>query len=119
MKKTLPSSLDAVTIKDFVAFDESSNVLVSLRQVRLVKCEKQFKWHGAVHEYLKASGNIIHSDILIIHKRIHQNHNRNLLIFENRLKKGGPFTPRDLCYYGNKLDDYGHYQKAIPIYMDF
>lgn len=119
LKKTLPSSIDGVTMKYLAAFDESGNVMVSLRQVRLVKREKQFKWHGAVHEYLDVSGNIFHSDISVTHKRMHQNFDRNLLIYEGRLKKGLPFTPRDLFYYANELYDHEHYKKAIRIYLEY
>lgn len=119
LKTSLPPSIDAVTMKYLVAFDESDNVLVSLRQVRIVKREKQFKWHGAVHEYLDVSGNILQSDISIIHKRVHQLNDRNLLIYEGRAKKGIPFTPRDLFYYANELFDHARYEKAITVYLDF
>lgn len=119
LKSTFPSSIDAVTMKYLAAFDESGNVLASLRQVRLVKRENQFKWFGAVHEYLDVRGNILHSDISVTHKRNHQNWDRNLLIYEGRLKRGVPFTPRDLLYYANEHYDHGYYQKAISFYQDF
>jgi len=119
LKMTLPPSIDAVTMKCLAAFDESGHVLIDLRQVRLVKRNKQFKWHGAVHEYLEVDGNVFHSDISVTHKRSHQNMDRNLLIYEDRLKQGISFTPRDLLYYANELFDHGDYQKAITTYLDF
>lgn len=119
LKETLPSTVDAITMKYQAAFDEAGNVLASLRQFRLVKRSKQYKWHGAVHEYLDVSGEIYHSDLTISHKRIHLNHNRNLLIYKNLLNQGISFTPRDLFYYGNELYDNGFYEEAIPVYMDF
>jgi glycosyltransferase involved in cell wall biosynthesis len=119
LKNTLPSSIDAITMKYLTAFDQSGNVLVSLRQVRLVKRAKQFKWHGAVHEYLDVCGNILHSDISVTHKRMHKNYDRNLNIYEVRIKKGIPFSPRDLFYYANELYDHEYYQKAITIYLEF
>lgn len=119
LKQTLPSYVNAITMKYHAAFDEGGNVLASLRQVRLVKRSKQFKWHGAVHEFLDVSGEVLHSDIIISHKRMHQNNNRNLLIYRKQLNEGIPFTPRDLFYYGNELYDNSYYVEAIPVYKDF
>ncbi|WP_177177402.1 glycosyltransferase [Bacillus sp. MUM 116] len=119
LKQNLPTTIDAVTMKYLAGFDESGNVLVSLRQVRIVKREKQFKWHGAVHEYLEVHGNLLHSDIAITHKRMHKNSDRNLKIFEQRQKNGSTFTPRDLYYYANELYDHQQYKKAIKFYHKF
>lgn len=119
LKSTLSPSVDAITLKYLAGFDPSGNVLVSLRQVRIVKREKQFQWRGAVHEYLEISGNIYHSDISVIHKRSHRNSDRNLQIYEKQLKSGYSFTPRDLFYYANELYDHGKYQNAIHYYLEF
>ncbi|MDQ6597515.1 glycosyltransferase [Bacillus salipaludis] len=119
LKKSISPTIDAVTMKCLAGFDESGNVLVSLRQVRMVKRENQFKWQGAVHEYLEVHGNMLHSEIAITHKREHSNSDRNLRIYEQRQKNGALFSPRDLYYFANELYDHQQYERAIQNYQKF
>ena len=124
VKETLDDTVDAVSMYYHTAFDEYGNPTFKFRRNRIVKRANQFKWHGPVHEYLEVGGNIIQSDIAVTHRK-HQKENleassgRNLKIYENRLKKGETFTPRDLFYYANELKDHGTYQKAILYYDEF
>ncbi|MFD0824868.1 glycosyltransferase [Neobacillus sp. M.A.Huq-85] len=119
LKHSITPDIDAVTMKYLAGFDESGNVLVSLRQVRMVKRENQFKWQGAVHEFLEVRGKMIHSDIAVTHKRAHKNSDRNLRIYEQRYKNGASFSPRDLYYYANELYDHQQYKSAIHYYQKF
>lgn len=119
LKQTITPTIDAVTMKYLAGFDESGNVLVSLRQVRMVRRENQFKWQGAVHEYLEVQGNMLHSDIAVTHKRMHKNSDRNLRIYEQRLHNGVHFSSRDLYYYANELYDHQQYKRAIQFYQKF
>ena len=119
LKRSIAPTIDAVTMKYIAGFDESGNVSISLSQIRIVKREKEFKWHGAVHEYLEVSGNILHSDIAVTHKREHQNNHRNLKIYEKRLYNGASFSPRDLFYYANELFDHEEFPRAIHYYQKF
>lgn len=119
LKKDLNPSIDSVTMKYNIGFDEYGNITTSYRRNRLVKKEKNFKWIGFVHEYLEVYGNIINSEIGITHRKIKYSSNRNLEIFQNKLKEGVEFTPRDILYYGNELYDHGIFEEALKYYNDF
>ncbi|WP_214484920.1 polysaccharide pyruvyl transferase family protein [Bacillus sp. SM2101] len=123
IKETLEKSVDGVSMIYNASFDEYGHPVFSYRRNRLVRRDNQFKWYGAVHEYLKVSGNIIESDIVITHNKVSKTNgvevNRNLNIFENRIKKGETFSPRDLYYYANELKDHHLHKKAIKYYNEF
>ncbi|BBH21095.1 beta 1,4 glucosyltransferase [Paenibacillus baekrokdamisoli] len=119
LKKELDPSVDSVTMVYNYAFDEYGNPTSRFRRNRLVKRENDFKWIGAIHEYLDVKGNIVNSDISVTHCRIHRKSDRNLKIFQNRLMRGETFTPRDLYYYANELLDHQKYNKAITYFDKF
>ena len=123
LKGLLHEGIDGVSMLYHIAFDEYGKPSFSYRRNRLVKRSKQFQWIGAVHEYLEVSGNIIPADIAVTHKKSSKTQgaqsDRNLTIYENRLKKGERFTPRDLFYYANELKDHGKFQKATIYYREF
>lgn len=119
LKETIDLSIDSVTMNYNLAFDEYGNVSFSSRRNRLVKREKNFRWIGAVHEYLEVYGNIIHSEIAITHKSISHDSDRNLNIYEKRLKGGEVFSPRDLYYFANELLDHKIYERAAKFYENF
>lgn len=124
LKTMLDLSIDSYSMIYNVAFDEFGNPTFSFRRNRLVKREKSFKWIGAVHEYLEVHGVVHPTDIAITHRKIDKKNtsiqsDRNLKIYEKRLKIGEKFTPRDLFYYANELKDHGQYQKSIRFYNKF
>ncbi|MET3321388.1 UNVERIFIED_ORG: glycosyltransferase involved in cell wall biosynthesis [Peribacillus simplex] len=123
LKNNLSATIDAVSMIYNIAFDEYGNPTFSYRRNRLVRREKNFKWIGPVHEYLEVSGSIYTSDIAITHRKSDKTKSvqsdRNLKIYENRLKNGEEFTPRDLYYYANELKDHAHFQKATMYYREF
>ena len=119
LKETLDPSIDSVTMHYNLAFDENGNVTSSLRRNRLVKKRNNFQWCGPVHEYLEVWGNILHSDIAVTHNRIHHDSDRNLRIYENRLKRGEQFSPRDLYYFANELFEHQKINRAIEFYQKF
>jgi tetratricopeptide (TPR) repeat protein len=102
-----------------LSFDTYGNVTSSLRRNRLVKREKQFRWIGAVHEYLQVYGKIENADICITHSRQHTQSSRNLHIYENREKSGVTFTPRDVYYYANELFDHSLWERSLEQYEKF
>jgi glycosyltransferase involved in cell wall biosynthesis len=119
LKQSLDKSVDSVTMIYHYAFDEYGNVSFSLRRNRLVKRSKNFQWHGAVHEFLAVGGTILNSDVIVTHKRMHQQSGRNLSIYKNRLAKGESLKSRDLYYYANELRDQGKIQMAAEYYIQF
>lgn len=119
LKKSLDPSIDSVTMLYHLDVDHSGTPSLSYRRNRLVKRERNFRWHGAVHEYLEVSGHILNSDITVIHNSVHHDSDRNLRIYESRLDKEEEFSPRDLYYYANELSDHRQYEKAIEYYLKF
>jgi len=119
LKKELDPSVDSVTMKYNVGFDENGNVTFSYRRNRLVKRERNFKWYGACHNYLEVYGNIVNSDIAISHKKIRHQTDRNLKIYEKKISRGEEFSPRDTFYYANELYDHRMYEKALENYNKY
>lgn len=119
LKESLDPSIDSVSMNYILEHDSSGNPISSLRRNRLVKREKNYQWHGPVHEHLEVTGKIFNSDISITHSSIHHDYNRNLKIYEHRLQKGEEFSARDLFYFANELFDHQHYERAIEVYQQF
>lgn len=119
LKTSLDPRTDSVTMAYHYAFDEFGNPSVTLRRNRLVKRSRQFRWIGAVHEYLAVSGCIADSDIVVTHTRMHVSSGRNLAIFERRVALGETLSSRDLFYYANELADNGQDDKAADVYETF
>ncbi|MBP1990859.1 tetratricopeptide repeat-containing glycosyltransferase family 2 protein [Paenibacillus eucommiae] len=119
LKQSLDPSVDSVTMNYHLAFDAFGNVTSTLRRNRLVRRERNFKWIGAIHEYLEVWGNIQHSDIAVTHSSIHHDSDRNIRIYEKRLSRGEEFSPRDLYYFANECMDHRMYEGAIEYYEKF
>ncbi|MEK3779451.1 glycosyltransferase [Paenibacillus sp. FSL R5-0810] len=121
LKDTLDPSTDSVTMLYHLRTDEYGNVTFSLRRNRLVKRSRDYRWIGAVHEYLEVYGNIIHSDVAITHasSEIDTDSGRNLRIYKRLEASGEAFTPRDLFYYANEWKDHRNFRKAIEYYEKF
>lgn len=120
LKKNLDPLMDVVNMPYLLAFDQFGAVTFSLRRNRLVKRSKNFRWIGAVHEYLEVYGPVLNSDICVTHKDMGKDDSdRNLKIYEKRLSKGEAFSPRDLYYYANELSDHQLNERAIEFYQKF
>ena len=119
LKETLDPSVDTVTMKYNVGFDEYGNSTLTYRRNRLVKRSNNFTWIGFVHEYLAVYGKSINSDVGITHKKINHSPKRNLEIYRNKLNQGVVFTTRDILYYGNELYDHQLYEEALSYYSKF
>lgn len=124
LKRSLESSIDSVSMNYVLQFDAYNNPSFYFRRNRLVKRSNNFKWMGSVHEYLEVGGEILPADIAIVHRKSDkkvsdQSKDRNLKIYEGRLKIGEKFTPRDLFYYANELRDHGRYDQSLVYYKKF
>lgn len=124
LKENLDPIYNSYSMRYNLTFDGDGNPNFSFRRNRLVKREMNFKWIGAVHEYLEVYGPIYPADIAITHRKIEKSINtvqsdRNIKIYEKRLAKGEEFTPRDLVYYANELRDHAQYEKSIEFYEKF
>ncbi|AOT69339.1 glycosyltransferase family 2 protein [Geosporobacter ferrireducens] len=119
LKEVLNPTIDCVTMNINLAFDQYGKVTHTIRSNRLVKRSCSFRWVGPVHEYLEMGGNILNSDIGVTHKRVHHDVDRNIKIYEQRLKNNEEFGPRDLYYYANELLDHRRHQEAAEYYIKF
>ncbi|RMA95428.1 tetratricopeptide repeat-containing glycosyltransferase family 2 protein [Priestia megaterium] len=119
LKQTLDPNIDAVSMNYHLAFDENGNPSFISRRNRLVKRKMNFKWFGFVHEFLEVYGNVINSDIAITHKNFKKTNDRNLRIYEELLRNGKSFSPRDQYYYANECKDHCMYEQAIEWYQKF
>ena len=120
LKRNLDPLVDVVNMPYLLAFDQFGAVTFSLRRNRLVKRSMNFRWIGAVHEYLEVNGQVLNSDICVTHKGTEgDDSDRNLKIYEKRKAKGESFSPRDLYYYANELSEHQLYDQAIESYQEF
>jgi len=119
LKKVLDPAVDSVTMHYHLSQDVNGKVTSSLRRNRLVKRSNNFKWIGAVHEYLEVGGSILNSEVAITHCALSHDSERNLRIYTERMAKGESFGPRDLYYYANELNDHHQHEEAINFYQQF
>jgi len=114
-----PSIVDMVTMMYVLTQDEKGNPIYSIRRERLVKRSRNYQWCDFVHEYIPPEGNIMNTDIAIIHDKKKSSGKRNLNMFEKRLKSGKEFTPRHLYFYANELYDHRLFEKAAEYYRKY
>lgn len=119
LKQVLDYNVDSVTMIYNLGFDEYGNVTATNRRNRLVKRSNNYRWVGAVHEYLAVWGQVVDSDIVITHSSKGHDSDRNINIYKKRLKAGEVFTPRDQYYFANELMDHKQYKPAIKWYQKF
>lgn len=119
LKQVMDSGIDSVTMIYNLGFDEYGNVTATNRRNRLVKRSNNYRWVGAVHEYLAVWGQVVDSDIAITHDSEGHDSDRNIKIYKQRLKAGEVFTPRDQYYFANELMDHKQYKAAIKWYQKF
>ncbi len=120
LKDKLDPSVDMVKMKYDVAFDEADNPTLSYYRERIFKRSMNYRWVGEIHEVISLYGNIMHSDIVIQHRKMRPNEaDRNLKIFEQMLSDGKSLDPRQKFYYARELYYNGRYQTAIDKFNEF
>lgn len=113
LKKELTGIEECVTFKYHYAVDKENNPLFIFRRERLVRRDKGFKWVGFVHEYIEGAKQILDADIAVTHKRTHGESDRNLKLYQKKLKEGIVFSNRDKYYYGKELYYHQLFKEAI------
>ncbi|AJE11477.1 tetratricopeptide repeat-containing glycosyltransferase family 2 protein [Clostridium botulinum] len=117
LKSSLDKSIDSVIMFCNMNLDKDGIPALSYRRNRLVRCANNFKWYGRVHNYLEVYGNILDSDIAIVHDKVKpRDSDRNLNIHKKMIEDNYDFSPRDVFYYGNELYDHELYEEAIEQY---
>lgn len=119
LKRSLQPTIDAVSMNYHLSFDHEGNVTSLLRRYRLVKKVNEFKWIGAVHEFLSVSGNLFDSDVAVTHSPLSHDSGRNITIYKKLLASGKTLSPRDTFYYANELMDHSDFETAVLYYEEF
>ncbi|MFP7495062.1 glycosyltransferase [Terribacillus saccharophilus] len=118
----MSDDVDVVSMYYHIALDDKGEPLFLYRRNRIVRSSKQFRWRGAVHEYLEFGGNILMSEIAVTHRKSAKTHtisDRNLRIYESNIASGRELTARDMFYYANELKDHGRFGLAKAYYNKF
>lgn len=119
LKETLDESVSVVMMRYEMQHAEHESPVVFERE-RLLRKKDHFLWKGRVHESIEPSGKIMHSDIVIRHRKEKVNDpQRNLRIFRKMKAAGDGFSPRDQFYYARELYQHGQYDEAVMEYETF
>ena len=120
LKAELSPDTDVVMLPYHIAFDENGAPTFAYERERLLRREKRFRWTGAVHEVVTPSGNILHYDAPIEHRKLRvADPERNLRIFERLQNEGHPLDTRQKFYYARELYYHERYADALSVYADF
>ena len=119
LKSNLTDNIDSITFEtNMLGYNNECFTFIGRRN-RIVKKDKNFKWIGFVHEYIDLSGEILDSDICIIHHKLKSVSDRNLNLYKKNLKAGNKLSDRDLYYYGKELYCNKYYEEAIKVLEEF
>ena len=120
MKKALSSSVDMVMMPYETGFGEDGAPIFSYYRERIVKNNGKYLFTGKVHEVIPPSGNILHVQIPVEHRKIKPSAGeRNVNIYKKMEAKGENFDSRALYYYGRELYAHGDYEKGKEIFHRF
>lgn len=114
--------IDTVSSEYILSKDEIGNTTYSLRRNRIVKRDRNFKWIGAVHEYLDISSDSpygLSSNFCVTHGKVKPYTKRNLEIYKEYIKNGNRLSTRDTYYFANELKDNLEFKDAIAMYSSF
>ncbi len=113
-KGELNPDVDVVMMRYTVNPDDCGEPAFFYYRERLVKRSCGFVWKEPVHEYLEIGGNILTSDIGIVHKNAYKNGScQNISIYQSWIAKGGELSPRGLYYYARELKEQGRTDEAV------
>ena len=120
VKESLDGSVSVVMMKYHTQFDANDNPTFTYYRERLLRRSDNFKWEGFIHEVISPKGKIEYSDVAITHKKDKPSDSkRNLMIFDQKLRKGYHFLPRELFYYARELYYHNYYHDAIKQFTKF
>jgi glycosyltransferase involved in cell wall biosynthesis len=121
LKNTLDPETDIVTMKYITHFDEHGVPIATSTRERLSKRSKGYLWADPIHEYILMAGNIVQSDIVIHHKKIHKEgrSDRNLNIYNKLEASGAVMTMRQIYYFARELRDHGMWAKSVYYFERF
>ncbi len=111
---------DVVYLPYHLGCDEAGRPAMQFYRERIFCREKGYRFSGAVHEAVSPFGTIRYGDAAITHrKEAPGDPDRNLHIYQKKLLRGEPFSPREQYYYARELWEHGAYRAALPILEQF
>ena len=119
LKKVLNPEIDIITMKYNTHFDEFGKPILTSTRERLFKTANNYQWQDPIHEYITLQDNLLHTNIIIDHRKIGVNGDRNLKIYEKMITSGKVLSPRQTYYYARELMDHGKYKDATRYYTQF
>ncbi|MCL1881256.1 MAG: glycosyltransferase family 2 protein [Oscillospiraceae bacterium] len=123
LKGNLPPTVDIVTMKYNTHFDEYGVPVFTSTRERLTRRERGYRWQDPVHECIPLVGNIVHTDIVIHHRKpqnsIQKPSNRNLEIYNNLERRTKILTPRQQYYFARELKDHKNWHKSAYYFEKF
>lgn len=119
-KNSVSNKFDVIFLKYNVLTNEiHDSPSISLKRERIVKRQKNFKWHGYVHEVLYIDGNYDFPNISINHGKVKEVTNRNLKIYEKMIENSIEFSERDVLMYASELLNWNKFDDCIEILNKF
>ena len=98
-KRLSPGEVGTVMMRYATAFDDNGQASFVFERERLIRNVGRPVWQGRVHEVIVPFAPILHSDIMISHRKVKISEpGRNLRIYEKMEKQGAVFSPRELFY---------------------
>ena len=119
-KRLSPGEVGTVMMRYATAFDDNGQASFVFERERLIRNVGRPVWQGRVHEVIVPFAPILHSDIMISHRKVKISEpGRNLRIYEKMEKQGAVFSPRELFYYARELMENGNLEKAVDVFYRF
>ena len=116
LKNTLNKNVDIVMMKYKMG---KNNDCIFYRE-RLIKNNKTHFFVNAIHETIPLIGNLMYSDITILHQKEKINDpKRNLKIYQNMINHKTKLNTRDLFYFARELWYNQYYYLAIKYFNKF
>lgn len=114
LKQSLTLETDLVMMRYVTEFDEYNSPCFWYYRERLLRNNGTYFWQGAVHEVITPRGNIMYSDIPVMHRKLGPgNPDRNLNIYKKILAQGKRLDTRGHYYYARELYYHQMYEEAI------
>ncbi|MDR1692987.1 MAG: glycosyltransferase family 2 protein [Oscillospiraceae bacterium] len=121
LKESLNPDVDIVAMKYLTHFDAGGNPILTSTRERWIRLGGGYIWIDPVHECIPLVGNVLYTDIEIVHKKgpSTSDPNRNIKIYDAVEASGKPMSARQLYYYARELKDHCAWAKAAYYFERF
>lgn len=111
---------DVVFLPYWLSFDESGAPQMVSQRERIFRRSGGYQFTGAVHEASFHTAAALRRCRPVSHRKLRPGDpDRNLHIYQQKLRRGESFSPREQYYYARELCDHGAYRAALPVLERF